>query len=120
MNTKLCLESSISSIPGVKCSLSVQAQESASCPTGSIKTTHVRVSSIILPQVGSLIFSNDVVLGDKSQWQCTRRKSPENLLECLATKVLAGERKLYSPIASITHIEHYVVRCFMRFKCKRK
>ncbi|KAJ1365145.1 Cytosolic phospholipase A2 zeta [Parelaphostrongylus tenuis] len=39
----------------------------------------IQVTSIILPQVGSLIFSDDSVLGEKSRWQCTRRKSPEKV-----------------------------------------
>ncbi|KJH43006.1 hypothetical protein DICVIV_10995 [Dictyocaulus viviparus] len=39
----------------------------------------IQISSIILPQVGSMIFSDNSVIGEKSRWQCTRRKSPENV-----------------------------------------
>ncbi|WKY13283.1 hypothetical protein Q1695_004248 [Nippostrongylus brasiliensis] len=39
----------------------------------------VQVSSMLLPQVGAIIFGDDSVLGEKSRWQCTRRKSPENV-----------------------------------------
>uniref|UniRef100_A0A7I5ED38 Protein amnionless n=2 Tax=Haemonchus contortus TaxID=6289 RepID=A0A7I5ED38_HAECO len=39
----------------------------------------MQVSSVILPHVGSLIFSDNSVLGEKSPWQCTRRKSPEKV-----------------------------------------
>ncbi|KAL6742642.1 hypothetical protein Aduo_015772 [Ancylostoma duodenale] len=39
----------------------------------------IQVTSMILPQVGTIIFSDDSVLGEKSRWQCTHRKSPENV-----------------------------------------
>ncbi|EYC06546.1 hypothetical protein Y032_0075g949 [Ancylostoma ceylanicum] len=39
----------------------------------------IQVTSMVLPQVGAIIFSDDSVLGEKSRWQCTHRKSPENV-----------------------------------------
>ncbi|CAJ0590907.1 unnamed protein product [Cylicocyclus nassatus] len=39
----------------------------------------IQVSSILLPEVGSIVFSDNAVLGEKSRWQCTHRKSPENV-----------------------------------------
>ncbi|KAK6755311.1 hypothetical protein RB195_013967 [Necator americanus] len=40
---------------------------------------NVQVTSMLLPDVGAIIFSDDSVLGEKSRWQCTHRKSPENV-----------------------------------------
>lgn len=45
----------------------------------------IQVSSILLPQVGAIIFSDDSVLGEKSSWQCAHRKSSESVFFQAAT-----------------------------------